>query len=90
MLKRPLVNKPASSSPNLEQANELVAVFNKMQTILAEMDQQIETLTRTVDMLTQQVSNSREKASLPEFVLEVSGHDMNGRIKTVTAKPRRT
>lgn len=96
MLKRP-VNKPAS--PNPEQSGGLVSELQKLiaqggliaefQKHIDSKDATIRSMQETIDLLTRQGASPRENVSLPDFVLEVSGHDANGRIRTVTAKPRR-
>ena len=88
MLRRPLTQKPASSSPNLEHANELVTAFGKMQQVIAEKDEQITSMQRTIDHLTRQSTGAREKVALPEIHFEITGRDMNGHIKTLKAVPR--
>ena len=90
MLRKPLIKKPASSSPNLEQANELVAAFGKMQQTIAETARQIEALTSAVVLLSRQVSASREKP-LPELNFTDFVRDPNtGALKGLTARPKQS
>ena len=85
MLKKP-IQRSASSLSGLEHAAELISEFHRL---LAEKDEEIRALHETIRWLRQQYEgSSRKSVELPEFIIEVSGHDMNGRIRSVIAKPR--
>lgn len=85
MLKKP-IQRSTSSLSGLEHAAELISEFHRL---LAAKDEEIRTLHETITWLRKQYEgSSRKSVELPEFILEVSGHDMNGRIRSVIAKPR--
>lgn len=85
MLQKPMNQKTASSVTSLESAAELISQFHAL---LGEKDAQIASMQRTIDHLTRQATGAREKPQMPELHFEITGRDMNGHIKTLSAKPR--
>lgn len=85
MLRRP-IQQPTSRLTGLEHATQLIT---ELHTLLEQKDEEIAGLHATVTWLRQQYEGSaRKPVALPELVIEIAQRDMQGHIKTVTAKPR--
>lgn len=83
MLKKPISLRPVSG------AQESAALISELYALLQRKDEEIRALHETIAWLRKQYEgSSRRELEIPEFTFEIAARDMNGAIKSVTAKPR--